>query len=147
MVALGTKIGTAVMRIANRVHVWLYRRTDGRRGGSVRGTPILLLTTIGRKTGAKRTRPLGYFRDGSRFVLCGSNGGSDVTPAWTWNLRSNATATIEVGAERMTVTASEADGDEYETLWQAFTAANPQYLPYRTKTRRKLPLVILEPMV
>jgi deazaflavin-dependent oxidoreductase (nitroreductase family) len=107
---------------------------------------VLLLTTTGRKSGMRRTRPLGYYRDDSRFVICGSNGGSDTTPAWTLNLRSDPNATIEVGAESWAVTTSEAVGDEYERLWQAFTGANPNYLGYLEKTQRKLPLVVLEPV-
>jgi F420H(2)-dependent quinone reductase len=59
--------------------------------------------------------------------------------------RSDPTATIEVGAETMAVTASEAVGEEYEWLWKAFTTANPSYLRYLVKTQRKLPLVVLEP--
>ncbi len=136
------------MKAGSALAVSLYRRTKGRVGATVVGgdTPVLLLTSTGRKTGVRRTRPLGYYRDGTRFVLCGSNGGSDTTPAWTLNLRSNPTATIEVGADSMTVTASEAAGDEYERLWKAFTTANPNYLRYLDKTRRKLPLVVLEPI-
>jgi F420H(2)-dependent quinone reductase len=147
IVAIGSKIGTAAMKADNRLTMSLYRRTKGRIGGTVVGgdTPVLLLTTTGRKTGVHRTRHLGYYRDGTRFVLCGSNGGSDATPAWTLNLRSDPTATIEVGAETMAVTASEAVGEEYEWLWKAFTTANPSYLRYLVKTQRKLPLVVLEP--
>jgi deazaflavin-dependent oxidoreductase (nitroreductase family) len=136
------------MKAGSSITVWLYRRTKGRIGGTVVGgdTPVLLLTTTGRKSGVRRTRPLGYYRDDSRFVICGSNGGSDTTPAWTLNLRSDPNATIEVGAESWAVTTSEAVGDEYERLWQAFTGANPNYLGYLEKTQRKLPLVVLEPV-
>ena len=146
--AIGRKIGTTVMKAGSRLSVWLYRRPNGRLGGTVLGgdTPVLLLTTTGRKTGVQRTRPLGYYRDESRFVLCGSNGGSDVMPAWVWNLRSNPNVMIEVKAEKMAAIASEAVGDEYARLWQAFTSANPQYVRYTEKTTRKLPLVVLEPI-
>jgi len=54
----------------------------------VRGTPVLLLTTTGRKSGERRTRPVGYLPDGDRFLVCGSNGGSDHPPAWSLNLRA-----------------------------------------------------------
>jgi hypothetical protein len=66
------------------LHVTLYRLTNGRIGGRfIAGSPILLLTTTGRRTGKRRTRPLAYVRDGDRYVLCASNGGSPPIPAGT----------------------------------------------------------------
>jgi F420H(2)-dependent quinone reductase len=71
------------------LHATLYRLTNGRIGGRfIAGSPILLLTTIGRRTGKRRTRPLAYVRDGDRFVLCASNGGSPRHPGWYHNLRA-----------------------------------------------------------
>jgi F420H(2)-dependent quinone reductase len=70
------------------LHATLYRLTNGRIGGRfIAGSPILLLTTTGRRTGKQRTRPLAYVRDGDRFVLCASNGGSPRHPGWYHNLR------------------------------------------------------------
>jgi deazaflavin-dependent oxidoreductase (nitroreductase family) len=69
------------------LHVTLYRLTNGRIGGRfIAGSPILLLTTTGRKTGKRRTRPLAYVRDGERSVLCASNGGAPTHPGWYHNL-------------------------------------------------------------
>jgi hypothetical protein len=69
------------------LHVSLYQLTNGRIGGRfIAGSPILLLTTIGRRTGKRRTRPLAYVRDGERYVLCASNGGSPAHPGWYHNL-------------------------------------------------------------
>lgn len=135
----------ALARAVLSGHVWLYRRTRGRRGGMIAGTPVLLLTTTGRRTGVPRTRPLGHLRDGERFVVCGSNGGAAADPAWSLNLRSNPVATVEVAGESMTVTATEATGEEYEDLWRAFTTAYPRYAGYREKTTRRVPLFVLEP--
>jgi F420H(2)-dependent quinone reductase len=81
------RVGMAVLRGGLAAQVWIYRRSKGRLVGSVRGTPVLLLTTTGRKSGASRTRPVGYLPDGERFMVCGSNGGSDHAPAWALNLR------------------------------------------------------------
>jgi deazaflavin-dependent oxidoreductase (nitroreductase family) len=88
----------ALLKGGLAAQVWIYRRTKGRLAGSVRGTPVLLLTTTGRKSGASRTRPVGYLPDAGRFVVCGSNGGADRSPAWALNLRSHPEATVEVGA-------------------------------------------------
>jgi hypothetical protein len=69
------------------LHASLYRLTNGRIGGrSIAGSPILLLTTTGRRTGKRRTRQLAYVRDGDRYVLCASNGGSPTHPGWYHNL-------------------------------------------------------------
>ena len=138
------KAGMMLVRGGLATQVWIYRRTKGRRAGSARGTPVLLLTTTGRKSGERRTRPVGYLPDGDRFLVCGSNGGSDHPPAWSLNLRAHPDATVEVGARTLSVTASEITGEEYETAWDRYVAANPGFAGYRTKTKRHLPIFILE---
>jgi len=138
------KAGMLLVRGGLATQVWIYRRTKGRRAGSVRGTPVLLLTTTGRKSGERRTRPVGYLPDGDRFLVCGSNGGSDHPPAWSLNLRAHPDATVEVGARTLSVTASEITGEEYETAWDRYVAANPGFAGYRTKTKRHLPIFTLE---
>lgn len=138
------KAGMLLVRGGLATQVWIYRRTKGRRAGSVRGTPVLLLTTTGRKSGERRTRPVGYLPDGDRFLVCGSNGGSDHPPAWSLNLRAHPDATVEVGARTVSVTASEITGEEYETAWDRYVAANPGFAGYRTKTKRHLPIFTLE---
>jgi len=127
------------------MHRWLYRSTGGVIGGRFRGGPVLLLTTVGRRTGLARTRPLIYFPDGNAFVIVGSNGGRDVHPAWYFNLRSNPTATIEVGRKRLRVKARQAGGAERDRLWQLVIRTLPFYADYQAKTRREIPLMILEP--
>jgi deazaflavin-dependent oxidoreductase (nitroreductase family) len=138
------KAGMLLLRGALATQVWIYRRTKGRRAGSVRGTPVLLLTTTGRKSGQRKTRPVGYLPDGDRFLVCGSNGGSDHPSAWSLNLRANPDATVEVGAKTLSVTASEITGEEYETAWAKYIAAYPGFAGYRTKTKRHLPIFILD---
>jgi len=138
------KAGMLLVRGGLATQVWIYRRTKGRRAGSVRGTPVLLLTTTGRKSGERRTRPVGYLPDGDRFLVYGSNGGSDHLPAWSLNLRAHPDATVEVGARTFSVTASEITGEEYETAWDRYVTANPGFAGYRTKTTRHLPIFILE---
>jgi F420H(2)-dependent quinone reductase len=88
------------------LHVTLYRLTNGRIGGRfIAGSPILLLTTTGRKTGKRRTRALAYVRDGEGFVLCASNGGSPQHPGWYHNLCATGRAEIQVGPEHLAVSA------------------------------------------
>ena len=84
------------------VHITLYRLTNGRIGGKIiAGSPILLLTTTGRQTGKQRTRPLVYVRDGDRYVLCASNGGSPRHPGWYHNLCATGRAETQVGPSRL----------------------------------------------
>jgi F420H(2)-dependent quinone reductase len=119
------RVGMALLRGGLAAQVWIYRRSKGRLGGSVRGTPVLLLTTTGRKSGASRTRPVGYLPDGERFMVCGSNGGSDHAPAWALNLHSHPDATVEVGPRTVSVTATEVTGGDYEHAWARYVAAYP----------------------
>lgn len=137
------RVGTALVKGGLAAFVWVYRRTDGRFAGSVRGTPVLLLTTTGRRSGARRTRPVGYFHEDDGFVVCGSNGGSDHSPAWALNLRASPSADVQVGPRTFAVTATEVTGPEYEPLWQKYIAAYPGFAGYRRKTKRHLPLFIL----
>jgi deazaflavin-dependent oxidoreductase (nitroreductase family) len=126
------------------LHVTLYRLTNGRLGGRfIAGTPILLLTTTGRKTGKRRTRPLAYIRDGERYVLCASNGGSPTHPGWYHNLQATGQAQIQVGAEHLSVSARTADPAERGRLFPRFVEMYKGYAAYEDKTRRQIPLVLL----
>src|SRR5215218_9730456 len=103
------------------LHVSLYRLTNGRIGGLfVAGSPILLLTTTGRRTGKRRTRPLAYVRDKDRYVLCASTGGSPTHPGWYHNLSATGRAEIQVGPEHLAVSARTADAAERSRLFPRF---------------------------
>ena len=128
------------------LHVSLYRLTNGRIGGRfIAGSPILLLTTTGRKTGKRRTRPLAYVRDGERYVLCASNGGSRQHPVWYHNLSATGGAEIQVGPEHLAVSASTADAAERRRLFPRFVEMYKGYGAYEDKTSRQIPLVLLTP--
>jgi F420H(2)-dependent quinone reductase len=128
------------------LHVTLYRLTNGRIGGRfIAGSPILLLNTTGRRTGKRRTRPLAYVRDGERFVLCASNGGSPRHPGWYHNLATTGRAEIQVGARHLAVTARAADPAERSLLFPRFVQMYKGYAAYEEKTSRQIPLVLLTP--
>lgn len=129
-----------------KAHVALYRASGGRLGGQLRkGAPVLLLTTTGRKTGRQRTTPLLYVEEADRSVVVASAGGAPSHPAWYLNLRSNPTATIQVGSRKLAVTAETAGPEERARLWPRLTQMWPQYDDYQAKTRREIPVVILTP--
>jgi deazaflavin-dependent oxidoreductase (nitroreductase family) len=120
------------------VHVTRYRLTNGRIGGKfIAGSPILLLTTTGRRTGKQRTRPLAYIRDADRFVLCASNGGSPHHPAWYHNPRATSRAEIQVGPEHLHVSAKTADPTERSRLFPRFVQMYKGDAGYEQKTSRR----------
>jgi len=144
-IASKTNPARSAMQFFGGLHRWLYRLTGGTIGGRFRGGQVLLLTTVGRKTGQERTWPLLYFPDGNAFVIVGSNGGQDAHPAWYLNLTKNPTATIEVGRQRLRVQARQAEGAERERLWQLVVRTLPFYAEYQKMTEREIPLMILTP--
>ncbi len=128
-----------------KLAVALYRRSGGRIGGTTKGAPVLLLTTTGRKSGKAWTNPVIYQHDGRRLIVIASGAGSAEHPSWWLNLRSTPKATVELGRDRMEVTASEADDAERDRLWALMVAAYPAYNVYTTKTSRRMPVIVLDP--
>jgi F420H(2)-dependent quinone reductase len=108
------------------------------------GLPLLVLTTTGRKTGQRRSTPVGYLRYGNAFAVIASNAGSDHVPAWWLNLQADPHAEILVDRAHHRVTARRATAAEDAALWEQFAALNPGYDEYRRLTHRRLPVVVLE---
>lgn len=126
-------------------HLRRYQASDGADGHLWNGVPCLLLTTTGRKSGAPRTLPLIYGRDGTRYVIVASRGGAPDHPAWYENLAANPRVGLQVGAEKLAATARTAAGEERTRLWAAMAKIWPAYEEYRAKTSREIPVVVLEP--
>jgi deazaflavin-dependent oxidoreductase (nitroreductase family) len=133
------------LKLVSSVHRTLYRVSGGRAVGRVWHLSILLLTTTGRKTGAPRTTPLCFFADGDDLVVVASNGGMDWFPDWWLNLMSEPRATVQIGRSRRAVVARAASPEERDRLWASLTAIAPGYLAYQRRTRREIPLGILQP--
>ncbi len=125
-------------------HVRVYRETRGKRGYHWRGTTILLLTTLGRRSGEQRTTPLIHRVDGGRYVVVASKGGAPQHPAWFENLAAEPAVTLQVLDEVFDARASVADGAERERLWGLMTEVWPAYDDYQQKTDRQIPVVVLE---
>jgi F420H(2)-dependent quinone reductase len=126
-------------------NAFLFRLTKGRLGNRMGGQSVLLLTTIGRKSGKPHTTPLSYYRDGNPYLVVASNWGKEVHSAWFYNLLQNSRTTIQVGAAVIPVVARPAEGEEYNRLWTLVTSQNDQYLKYQKGLARKIPIVILTP--
>jgi deazaflavin-dependent oxidoreductase (nitroreductase family) len=112
------------------------------------GDQLILLTTLGARSGKERITPVMYDRDGERYVVIASKGGAPDHPAWYRNLKANPLARVEVGAETGTETfevrAREAEGEERERLYAARVAIAPGFGAYQRQTSRQIPVMILE---
>ena len=133
------------MRLASPLHRRLYRATGGRVGRRVRGMPILLLTTTGRKTGRPRTWPVVYLEDGDDLVVVASAGGMPTHPAWYLNLRDHPEVTVRLGNRTRTVRAATARPEERARLWARITRQNPLFAGFQAGVEREIPVVILRP--
>jgi deazaflavin-dependent oxidoreductase (nitroreductase family) len=122
-----------------------YRASGGRVGARQAGHDILLLTTVGRKSGRERTHALLFVRDGERYVVCGSNFGDARHPAWSLNLRAHPAGTAQIGQLTVRIVAMEASGEERDRLWRKLVAAWPAFEDYQAGTERAIPVVILSP--
>jgi deazaflavin-dependent oxidoreductase (nitroreductase family) len=125
-------------------HARIYQETNGEEGHIWRGAPILLLTTKGRKSGQQYTTPLIYGKDGDRYLIVGSRGGADEHPQWYLNLVANPEIEVQVLADKFRARASTAEGEEKARLWKTMTSVWPAYDEYQGRTKREIPLVIIE---
>ena len=129
-----------------KLHQWIYETTDGRLGATLAGRPMLLLRTVGRRTGQPRTAALLYIEDGANRVVVASKGGAPENPGWFHNLRATPDVQIQVGRDRMPVRARVAQGDERDRLWKAADKVNEgTYATYQSLTSRQIPVIVLEP--
>jgi deazaflavin-dependent oxidoreductase (nitroreductase family) len=142
--------GTWMRRVSarlTRTHATIIRMSGGRIRRSflfTGGMPILVLTTVGRKSGKRRSTPVGYLEHGDGFAVLASNAGDDRSPAWWLNLQADPHAEILANRARMAVKARRADPSEEVGLWEEFARLNPGFDEYRNLTERKIPIVVLE---
>jgi deazaflavin-dependent oxidoreductase (nitroreductase family) len=132
--------------IAGESHVRAYRETDGERGYIWNNATILLLTTIGRRSGEEKTVPLIFVEDGDNFVIIASLGGAPKHPVWYLNLQANPRVTLQVKDKVFEADARTAQPPERDRLWAKAREAWPQYDDYQAKTSREIPVVVLEPV-
>lgn len=132
--------------LAENLHLFaLHAALYSRLGGRLVGRNILLLHTIGRRSGRRRRAALYYARDGVDYLIVASNGGDDHYPGWWHNLRSNPRVTIQVGTQLQERLASEVAADQAEALWPRLLAVYGGYGRYRQRTRRPLTIFRLRP--
>ena len=115
-------------------------------GGAFASAELLLLHSVGARSGVERVSPVASIRDGGDMVITASRGGAPHNPAWYWNLKAHARAEVEVGTETVEVDAREVADEDYARLWAAVTEAMPQFLEYEKKTTRRMPIFRLSPV-
>jgi deazaflavin-dependent oxidoreductase (nitroreductase family) len=133
-----------VTRTLTGLHVKAYRLTGGRFVGRA-GAPSLLLTTIGRRTGAERTTPVFYLDDGHRYLLVASYAGDTRHPQWYLNLSADPRVRIQLDDRALSATAHVLSGPERAQVWPNLVAHWPGYRAYQARARRELPVVALVP--
>lgn len=135
------------LRAMNAAHRLMLRVSRGRLGWTAQGMPVLELTTVGRRTGEKRSTMLtSPLRDGKSVVVVASRGGEDAHPAWFLNLCDEPRVeVIYQGEPRRAMVARIATPAERARLWPRVTAKYPHYGSYQDRTDREIPLVLLDP--
>jgi deazaflavin-dependent oxidoreductase (nitroreductase family) len=140
------RIANAVIKPMSKAHIWAYRLSGGRIGGRfLRGAPVMLLTTMGRKSGKPRTAPVLYLRDGENVVVVASKGGMRHHPLWYQNLEANPEVEIEIGGSRTKMMARRANDNEKSALWPKLVEMYRDFEDYQARTDRNIPVVILSP--
>ena len=128
----------------NQKLIGAFRANRGKTNGSFAGRPLLLLTTIGARSGQARTIPLMYFPDGDRLLVLASNFGAPKHPDWYHNLLMHPNVTVEVGSQTYRATAVPLVGREREQTWARIVERYPSLAELQTKTRRQIPIVALK---
>jgi deazaflavin-dependent oxidoreductase (nitroreductase family) len=121
-----------------------YEATDGREANTLRGVPIVVLTSVGAKSGRLRKNALMRVEHDGRYAVVASKGGAPEHPAWYHNLVQEPHVELQDGAERHDYTAHVATGAEREEWWQRSVAVWPDYAAYQTRTDREIPVFVLE---
>ena len=134
------------IKLFMKLNVFLFRLSGGRLGNKMGNQEVLLLHTVGHRSGKSYVTPLGFIRDGENFLIVGSNWGKEAHPGWHHNLKAQPEANIQVGTETVPVLAREAEGTEFQKLWELVTGKNKQYIHYQQRMTRQAPIIVLEPI-
>ncbi|MFF5553860.1 nitroreductase family deazaflavin-dependent oxidoreductase [Streptomyces olivaceoviridis] len=117
---------------------------EGDFGKNPAGGPIIVMTSVGAKSGKLRKNALMRIEHAGDYAVVASLGGADTNPAWYYNVKAHPHVELQDGAEKHDYLAREVDGDEYRTWWERAIAVWPEYVDYQAKTDRKMPIFVLE---
>ena len=144
-----TRIRSRANTVSNNYNDWNaqviveFRKNHGKVGGNFEGAPLLLLHTIGRRSGKPRVNPVMYLKDGDRYFVFASKAGADSHPDWFRNLQEQPDVRIEVGDQTIDVHAEEIRGQERNRLYERQASVYSGFADYQRKTKRVIPVVAL----
>ena len=144
-----TRIHSRANMVSNNYNDWNaqiiaeFRKNHGKVGGNFEGAPLLLLHTIGRRSGKPRVNPVMYLKDGDRYFVFASKAGADSHPDWFRNLQEQPDVRIEVGDQTIDVHAEEIRGQERNSLYERQASLYSGFADYQRKTKRVIPVVAL----
>jgi deazaflavin-dependent oxidoreductase (nitroreductase family) len=127
----------------NRKLIEEFRAGRGEPGGPFESRPLLLLTTVGAKSGQRRTTPMMYIPDGDRLLVIASNVGAPTHPDWYRNLVAHPQVTVELASETFDATAFVMEGAERHQLWTRTVELYPFFAEHQAKTARQIPVIAL----
>lgn len=120
-----------------------FEASDGQTSNNLQGRPIMLLTTVGAKSGKLRKTPLMRVEHDGEYAAVASLGGAPKHPVWYWNVKKHPHVELQDGSEKHDYVARELEGDERATWWERAVEAYPSYADYQTKTDRVIPVFLL----
>ena len=144
-----TRIHSQANMVSNNYNDWNaqviaeFRKNHGKVGGNFEGAPLLLLHTVGRRSGKPRVNPVMYLKDGDRYFVFASKAGADSHPDWFRNLQEQPDVRIEVGDQTIDVHAEEIRGQERNRLYERQASIYSGFADYQRKTKRVIPVVAL----
>jgi deazaflavin-dependent oxidoreductase (nitroreductase family) len=127
-----------------RDQVELYESSGGTKGTTLRGRPVIILTTRGNKSGKVRKSPLMRVEHDGKYAVVASLGGAPKNPVWYYNVRADPRVELQDGTVKREMVAREVTGDEKAQWWERAVAAYPDYADYQAKTQRAIPVFVLE---
>jgi len=140
------RFASAAVKAMTTFNVWIYRLTGGRVFGRfLRGAPICLVTTIGRRSGEPRTVALLYLEDGDDVIVVGSKGGMSQHPLWYRNMEANPDVEVQIGGIARPMRAHRVSDEEKAALWPRLVSMYHDYDDYQGRTTRNIPVVRLSP--
>ena len=129
-----------------RKQVERYEATDGKEANDLRGRPIIVLTSLGAKTGKLRKTPLMRVEHEGLYAVVASQGGAPKHPVWYFNLKANPHVELQDGPTKRDYLARELSGDEKAVWWERAVETWPDYAKYQLRTTRQIPVFVLEPV-
>ena len=130
----------------SRRNVEEYEASDGAKGGSLRGRPVVVLTSVGARTGKLRKTALMRVEHEGIYAVVASLGGAPSNPAWYHNLAKSPHVELQDRATKRDYLAREVSGDEKAMWWERAVEAWPDYASYQLKTKRQIPVFVLDPI-